>query len=233
MALVARPLAHSAGRQARLMIRAVTTTALLALFVTAAPAQPIDVELGPYLAAFSTSNIGTVSGRVYEERRRPRDPDHPLASTVVMLVPRSAALVQRLEALRRAARESAAGYRAAAPGIRQARDEYETALWQAGAPHLAPVVATGDDGSFRIADVPAGAWLLIAWHADHQGKTPKRSPREERLYAAGRRLIGFDAVQVWVRDVTVARGTSEPEELNDRNVWFNGVEEDTMLDAGR
>ncbi len=206
----------------------------LLLVATAAAAQPMDVTLEPYLKALTAGNVSTVTGRVYEERRRPQEPDRPIASTVIMLVPRSGAVLQRLASLKLGARDNATAFRSAAAEMRRVKNDYETAIWQAGAPHLAPVVAAAADGSFRIPDVPAGQWMLIAWHADHEGAAaPKRSKREEKLYTAGRRLIGFDTVQVWVREIIVDRGTSEPVELNDRNVWFSGVEEDTMLDAGR
>lgn len=207
---------------------------LLLVVATAAAAQPMDVTLEPYLNALAAGNVSTVTGRVYEERRRPQEPDRPIASTVIMLVPRSEAVLQRLETLKARARDNATAFRSAAAEMRRVKNDYETAIWQAGAPHLAPVVTAAADGSFTIPDVPAGQWMLIAWHADHEGAMgPKRSKREEKLYTAGRRLIGFDAVQVWVREIVLGRGTSEPVELNDRNVWFSGVEEDTMLDAGR
>jgi hypothetical protein len=228
-------MADTARRRTLLTLRALVAV-LLGLLVgsAAARAEPLDIRIDPYLAALSTGDIGKVSGRVYDERRRPQEPDRPVTPTVVMLVPRSDTVLQRLEALRQGARASATAYRAAAPGMRRVRDDYETALWHAGAPHLASVVATDSDGSFQIANVPAGAWVLIGWYAHHQEATaPKRSKKEESLYTAGRRLIGFDAVRVWVREVTVARGSSESFDLTDRNVWFSGVEEDTMLDAGR
>jgi hypothetical protein len=194
----------------------------------------MDVTLEPYLSALAAGNVSTVTGRAYEERRRPQEPDRPIAFTVIMLVPRSEAVLQRLQTLKARARENATAFRGAAAEMRRVKNDYETAIWQAGAPHLAPVVAAAADGSFRIPDVPAGQWMLIAWHAEHEGTAgPKRSKREEKLYTAGRRLIGFDTVQVWVREIVVGRGTSEPVELSDRNVWFSGVEEDTMLDAGR
>ena len=208
--------------------------ALGLLVVGVAAAQSMDVTLEPYLMALAAGNVSTVTGRVYEERRRPQEPDRPITPTVVMLVPRSEAVLQRLAALKTQARANATAFRKAAVDMRRVKNDYETALWHAGAPQLAPVVGAAADGSFRVPDVPAGQWMLIAWHADHEGASaPKRTKREEKLYTAGQRLIGFDTVQVWVREIVVGRGTLEPVELNDRNVWFSGVEEDTMLDAGR
>ena len=201
---------------------------------SALAAQAMAVPLDPYLAARASGDVGIVSGRVYAERRRPQDPDRPLASTTLLLVPNSETFVRRLEDLKRGSRESANAFREAAPAMRRAKDDYEDALWQAGAPQLAVAVATDPDGSFRITDVPAGAWLLVGWYGQTvQTHAPKRTKKEQGLYSAGRRVIGFDAVQIWLRPIIVGRGELEPIELTDRNVWFSGVEEDTMLDAGR
>ncbi len=242
MALVARPVAHAARggardvmRLARLAVLALVTLAVVAACLSpATAAEPLDVRLGPYLEAMAGGDVGTVTGRVYEERRRPQEPDRPVASAMIVLVPHSEALVRRFEELKRRSRESATAFREAAPGMRRAKEEYETALWQAGAPQLAIVVATDADGSFRVPELPAGAWLLVGWHAQMRPTSaPKRTKREQGLYTPGRRVIGFEEVQVWMRPVTVGRGASERVELTDRNVWFSGVEEDTMLDAGR
>ncbi|HEV8616380.1 MAG TPA: hypothetical protein VGU22_12895 [Methylomirabilota bacterium] len=200
---------------------------------TAVAAEAMGVELDRYLAGRAAGDVGVVSGRVYAERRRPLDPERPLPSTRILLVPNSEVFVRRLEDLKRGSRESANAFRGAAPAMRRAKDEYESALWQAGAPQLAVAVATAPDGSFRVPDLPAGSWLLVGWYGQTvHTSAPKRTKKEQGLYSPGRRVIGFDAVQIWLRPITVGRGESEPIELTDRNVWFSGVEEDTMLDAG-
>jgi len=201
---------------------------------TAVAAEAMGVEIDRYLAGRAAGDVGVVSGRVYAERRRPQEPDRPLPSTAILLVPNSETFVRRLEDLKRGSRQSASAFRDAAPAMRRAKDEYETKLWQAGAPELAVAVATAADGSFRIPDVPAGSWLLVGWYGQTMHTSaPKRTKKEQGLYSPGRRVIGFDAVQIWLRPMTVGRGQSDPIELTDRNVWFSGVEEDTMLDAGQ
>jgi hypothetical protein len=200
----------------------------------AVAAEVMGVELDRYQAGRAAGDIGVVSGRVYAERRRLQDPERPLPSTTILLVPNSEAFVRRLEDLKRRSRESADAFRDAAPAMRRAKDEYESALWRAGAPELAVVVATAADGSFRVSDLPAGSWLLVGWYGQTMHTSaPKRTKKEQGLYHPGRRVIGFDAVQIWLRPIIVGRGESEAIELTDRNVWFSGVEEDTMLDAGR
>jgi hypothetical protein len=46
-------------------------------------------------------------------------------------------------------------------------------------------------------------------------------------------VTGYEAVQLWVRTVTVAPGGRESVELTDRNVWFSGVAENRVMDIGR
>src|SRR5262245_37113884 len=59
-----------------------------------------DVPLDRYRAAAAAGQVGTVTGRVYEERRRPESTDQPFAGAAVTLMPRSAEFLKKLEAVR-------------------------------------------------------------------------------------------------------------------------------------
>ncbi|TMQ17967.1 MAG: hypothetical protein E6K82_20620 [Candidatus Rokuibacteriota bacterium] len=208
--------------------------ALLALVLLAGTAEALDVPLEPYRAASLTGVVGTVTGRIYAEARTPNGPVQPLTGTTVTLLPRSQALILELERLKEQSRQSAKAFTAAAPAMRKAQEAYERALLQAGAPDLAPRISVAADGAFRLTEVPAGDWLVVAWHsAPVDTSTPQGSARERQIYQLDKRLTGFQSVTVWLREVAVARGETASLELTDRNGWFRGVIEEKVLDTGR
>src|SRR6185369_802530 len=200
MAVVPRPLADpSAHRRPRLM-----RTAVLALLLVAGSAEALDVTVEPYREARRAGAIGAVAGRVSAEPRTLRVPGRPFVGTTVTLLPRSEALLARLE------------------------------LLEAGAPDLTHMVQVDPDGSFKIDDVPAGAWMLVAWYsATVDVSTAKPKSRQKELYQPQPRIQGYQAVTVWVRELTVAGGATEKVELTDRNGWFRGVVEERVLGTGR
>ena len=206
-----------------------------ALCLAGAPlAWGLDAVPGPYREAALAGRVGVVAGRAYEEPRRPADAEPGLAGTVVTLVPRSPRLLDELDTIRRGARESAGAFRASADALRRARETYERTLWEAGFPDLVVTMAVGPSGEFALEGVPAGDWVLIASRSVFVAKpSPREKARILGAYARGTRMIGYDAVTVWVRELRVVSGRGEPIELTDRNAWFTGVVEERVLDAGR
>jgi hypothetical protein len=210
---------------------------LALLLGLASVAEALDVNVAPYQESRRAGSLGVVTGRVAAEPRTLQAPARPFTGTIVMLLPRSEALLARLERLRQGARESAAAFTAAAPAMRKARETHERELWEAGAPDLTPTVTVEADGSFKIEDVPAGAWMLLAWHGSpvNVGSPAPSKPKTQRkeLYLPQSRLQGYQEVTVWLREVTVTGGETASLELTDRNGWFRGVEEERMPGAGR
>src|SRR5437867_2440309 len=122
---------------------------------------------------------------------------------------------------------------AAGRALRLAREAYEKALWEAGAADFVRASVVDAAGGFRMEDLPAGAWLLIATRSVFTDRaSPRIAKRERETYAPALRLRGFNVVSVWVRALTVSAGRTEEVELLDRNVWFTGIEEERALDAG-
>lgn len=204
------------------------------LLAGAATAGSLDVALDGYQQSQATGTLGGVTGRVYTERRRVDGPDQPLAGVGVVLLPRSPAFLARLAEIKARARDGMASYRGSVATIRRAREDYERTLWQAGAADLVRGAVAGPDGRFRLEQVPAGDWVLVATQStfvDRQAGTP--SPKERQTYTRPPRLTGFQAVTVWLRELTIVGGRTETVELTDRNGWFSGVEEERGLDAGR
>ena len=212
------------------MIRVVA----LATLLLASTAQAMDVDLEPFRESRRSGALGAVSGRVYTDSRAPRGPVRPMTGTTVTLLPRSAGLLAKLDRLKGQARESSTAFTAAAPAMRKAKEDYERELLHAGAPDLAPMVLVDQDGGFKIEEVPAGTWMLLAWHSVAADvSTTKTKARERNRYLPQPRLHGFQSVTVWLREVPVGRGSISTVDLTDRNAWFDGVIEERELDAGR
>jgi hypothetical protein len=207
---------------------------LVVAAVAMIPAQAIGINTDAYRAAAASGAIGGVNGRIYEERKRPQTPDQPLAGTAVIVLPRSAEVLQKLEEIKRSARNSVDDYRAAGPSILAVRRAYEQQLWDSGAVDLVKTTTVDADGRFTMTDLPAGEWLLIATHTVKIDKHAATGSANQRgVYLPKTRLTGYQRVTVWLREVTVASGRSEALELTDRSAWFSGVVEERSLDTGR
>lgn len=213
-------------------MRRAVLAAALALTVASA-AHALDVDLQAYEDARRRGETVTIAGRVYTERRKPNAEDVPIAHAVVVILPRSEALVRRLDDLRAHARDSAAAYREAATQMRRARERYEREVWQSGAADLVRSTLVDADGRFTLPDLPAGRWMVWATHSEFvEARSPKLPTRERERFQLPPRLVGYYTERAWLREVETLPGTSTTVELNDRNVWFAGVVEDRVLDAG-
>jgi hypothetical protein len=205
---------------------------LAVLLLAASVAEALDVDLEPYRQARRAGAVGHVAGRVLAEPARPHAPGRPFVGTTVTLLPRSPNLLGTLESLKRGSRDSVQAFRDAAPAMRKAREVYERELLEAGVPDLTPLLQVDADGTFRFEDVPAGAWLVLAWYSvANDVATARVNPKERALFPTLSRLRGFQDVTVWLREVSVAGGNTVSVELNDRNLWFRGVIEERLLDA--
>jgi len=223
-----------AAEGAREVIRRALVAGLLVTGVVSVPDHAPGINTDSYRAAAASGAIGVLTGRIYEERKRPETPDHPLAGAAVIVLPKSPEVLRKLEEIKQTSRNSADDYRAAGPSILAVRRAYEKELWDSGAVDLVKATTVGADGRFVVADLPAGEWLLIATHTvkidTHAAATP---PKQRGVYAPRNRLTGYQRVTVWLREVTVSNGRAENLELSDRGAWFSGVVEESVRDAGR
>lgn len=209
------------------MIAALTVAALL-LGTVGHPRLAADV------AAYDPHTIGSVSGKVYEERRRPDSPDQPIPTAVVWLIPRSAELVRRLEEIKQHARDSLQSYRSAADRIRREREAYERALWGAGGADLVFTAQVDESGRFSFDHVPQGAWLVLGWRSVVFDAKSGQVPRRQRnTFALGPRLDRYQWVTVWLSEITVEDRLPATVDLTDRNAWFTGVLEEMKPGASR
>lgn len=216
------------------MIRFALALGLLALSVQ--PAQALDVLPGQYRAAAAAGAVGSVTGRVYEERRKPDGPDQPLAGAAVTLLPRSAQFLEKLEAVKRTSRNSMNDYRAAAPAIQTLKAAYEKELWESGAVDLVMGTVVAPDGRFSVENLPAGDWLLFVTTSaatDTKVVEPKSSTKDRGVYVPGTHLTGYQRLTIWLREITVSGGRAENVELIGRGAWFSGVVEERAPNAVR
>src|SRR2546422_3635135 len=87
--------------------------------------------------------------------------------------------------------------------------------------------------SFTLSDLPAGRWMVWATHSEFlDARSPRYQARDRERYRLPPRLVGYYAERAWLRELDTTPGASTTLELNDRNVWFAGVVEDRVLDAG-
>lgn len=204
--------------------------AIVGLILSAgiAGGQDAGTSLEPYRAALERGQVGTLRGVVFLEPRQPQGAATPLAGVTIAVLPPSARLVADLEAVKAHARDSAARYMAAAGEVRKIREAYELALYQAGAGDLVFTAATDEGGRFEVPRVPAGEWVLLGRHELLHRKSPRKIPQRE---ARGVFLLepppsGYRAVTYWLMNLTVGAGEEVRVELQDRNPWLTGVEEE-------
>jgi hypothetical protein len=185
---------------------------------------------------------GTVEGRVYIERAKPNAPDDPLAGVSVLLVPRAEDLLERLEGVKRDSRESMRGFREAVPTVRATVADHERELWQAGYPDAAVRTSTDATGIFR-AQLPAGTWLVVVERSvfvpiqsTRAGAAPSASALDPlarystsafQHFLPTARLAGYDAVSLWLRELSVESGQTVAIDLHDRGLWLSGIAEET------
>jgi hypothetical protein len=156
-----------------------------------------------------------------------------MAHATVVLLPRSETLLRRLDDLRAHARDSPAAYRDAATKMRQAREAYEREVWESGSPELVVATVVDSGGRFALADIPAGRWLMWVTHSEFvESRSPTVPLRDRQRFTLPPRLIGYYSVRAWLRELEMTPGMVTTVDLNDRNVWFAGVVEDRVLDAG-
>ena len=216
--------------------------AVLVLVVPALAVEPAVPALEDLRQRFVRNTTGTVAGRVYIERARPNAPDDPLVGVSILVLPRSDERLERLEALKRQARESIQGFREAAPSVRAILEEYEMQLWRLGYPEAAVRTSTDATGAFR-AELPAGAWLFVAERSVFVPVQAARasggpsvlaldplarySSNSYQHFLPSGRLVGYDAVSVWLRELSVESDQTVALDLHDRGVWLSGVAEET------
>jgi hypothetical protein len=206
---------------------AALTAALLASTVLVAPAADLPGLIAPYLAARERGAVGAVVGRAYEESRRPGGENTPYGAVSVLLLPRSPAFDSELAGIKAGWRDSPDRFVGADLKVREARVAFERDLLEAGGGVLIKGEMTDAGGAFRLAGVPEGSWMLLAWReSSKQQKTPPIRRSDAAKYPNTPELLGHTTVVYWLVTVEVKRGAEAEVRLHDRNEWLQAVREE-------
>jgi hypothetical protein len=143
----------------------------------------------------------------------------------VLLLPRSAPLLEGLESLRRHSRDSLTAYRSAIPEMRRLVEAAVADLTTTGQAAFIRQSGIDDKGRFALPEIPPGDWILVAYRSTHVDRASHDKKKESGTFLAGSRLVGYDRVSVWLHAVAVEPARTQVVELTDRNVWFEGVAE--------
>jgi hypothetical protein len=199
-------------------------------------AAALDVDIDAYRAALRSGAVGTVSGRAAAEARKLDGPDTPLPGIEIVLVPRSAAFRDAIERVKLHARDSQATYLAAVAELRRTQAEFEQELHDTGAGQLIRGANATSDGLFSFAGVPAGRWLVLGRRQvsieKHAKDTKTKKAKGRDVYLPPMQLTGVTTVSFWVLELDIVAGAAATIQLNDRNVWFTGVDERRAPSAG-
>ena len=204
----------------------------LAVLMGAPPAtaQGTRELIGPYLRALAEPAIGAVAGRAYTDPARPSAPDVPLEGVSVLIFPYSVAFESEIDGIKEHWRDSLTTYMAAVGEVTAARTAYGESLVWAGGGQLVRGEVSDAKGMVKLAGVPAGEWLLLAWRDEpHPSRAAKLRPQETKGFTEIPVSAGYSIVTFWWRRVQVRAAETTSVEFNDRNTWFTGIRENVLM----
>ena len=197
------------------------------LLVAAAAGSAAGADLSDLVAAYlkagSEQAPGAVTARAYFEPSRPTAAPAPQAEVSVVLLPYSAQLASELDAVKAGLRDSPDSYIRAPGQVEAARVDFERALVAAGGGTLVRSEITDGRGSARLAGLPAGDWMLLAWReGGHVSKRFKISDKDARRYPDVPTSVTYSVLTYWRSRFTVRPSETIEVSMTDRNVWMTG-----------
>ncbi len=177
--------------------------------------------VAPYLEAKERKALGTVQASVFADPPRPSGDPVPQASVSVVILPASAQFQSELDAAKAGLRESVDAYVHTVGRVETARVDYERALLDAGGGELVRTGQTDAQGTVRLADVPAGDWVVLAWQeGQHLTKRYRLRETESSRYPHVPTNVTYSVVTFWRMPVAVRSGETAEVTLTGRNVWL-------------
>jgi hypothetical protein len=215
---MAYPPARGHAVRARLGLAALT---LASLVLSPAARLAADADLTDLVGGYLKTAPGVVAVRAYAEPPRPATAPVPQSDVSVVLLPYSAALEAELDAVKAGLRDSVDGYTQAVARIEAARVDYERALLAAGGGALVRSEVTDAQGGARVADMPAGEWLLLAWReGGHMAKRFRLRDQDAKRYPHVPSDVTYSIVTYWRVRVAVKPGETVEVAMSDRNAWM-------------
>lgn len=175
----------------------------------------------PYLHARTEQALGVAAARAYAEPARPGAAPLPQADVSVVLLPYSAVFEAELDAVKAGLRDSVDSYTQAVARIEAARVDYERALVAVGAGELVRSEVTDGQGTARLTGLPAGDWLLLAWHeGGHMSRRYRIRDQDAQRFPNVPTNVTYSVVTYWRSRVTIRKGETAEIAVNDRNAWM-------------
>ena len=170
---------------------------------------------------------GAVNGTALGSGPRPTSPPAPLTGLGLLLLPRSDSLLADLERVRKHSRDSLDADRSALPELGRILDGAASGLRAEGRGRKVRSATLDPAGHFALPEVPPGNWILVAYRSVHVDRSGHDAAPESGTFLPRPRLVGYDRVSLWLQTLTIEPGRAATVELTDRNVWFEGVAEQT------
>ena len=198
-------------------------------------AQDAGTLVPLYLQARDTHAFGNVTARALGDAVKPTAPPVPYEGVSIMLLPHSRELETQLQDVKEHFRDSLKQYMDAGAEVTDVRAAYERGLLAAGGGELIRGEVSDARGLAKLAELPAGEWLLLAWRSEpHMRNVPsttaKSSRRDDKaMFPDVTTSTGYWVVTYWLTSVSVRAGETTEVELNDRNVWLTAVREERSV----
>jgi hypothetical protein len=210
--------------------RVVLAVAGLLLTAGSGPAAEPDLAalVAAYLKSGSEQAPGVVTARAYVEATRPAAAPAPWPDVSVVLLPYSGQLEAELDAVKAGLRDSVDAYTRAVARVESTRVDYERALVAAGGGALVRNERTDAQGAVRLADVPAGDWLLLAWReSGHTGKRFKLRDQDAKRYPQIPTNVTYSIVTYWRSRIAVRPAQTVEVTMSDRNAWMTAARQES------
>lgn len=210
--------------------RVVLAVAGLLLSAGSGPAAEPDLAalVAAYLKSGGEQAPGVVTARAYVEATRPAAAPAPRPDVSVVLLPYSGQLEAELDAVKAGLRDSVDAYTRAVARVESTRVDYERALVAAGGGALVRSERTDAQGAVRLADVPAGDWLLLAWReSGHTGKRFKLRDQDAKRYPQIPTNVTYSIVTYWRSRIAVRPAQTVEVTMSDRNAWMTAARQES------
>jgi len=206
--------------------------AVAGLLLTAGSGPAAEPDLAALVAAYLKSGgeqaPGVVTARAYVEATRPTAAPAPQPDVSVVLLPYSGQLEAELDAVKAGLRDSVGAYTRAVARVESTRVDYERALVAAGGGALVRSERTDAQGGVRLADVPPGDWLLLAWReSGHTGKRFKLRDQDAKRYPQVPTNVTYSIVTYWRSRIAVRPAQTVEVTMSDRNAWMTAPRQES------